>query len=152
MNVQPGKLVPSARAVRVLFVDAEEDALRTHAAVAEALELRAVLASGGYDALAMAKLSPLDVVVLSVRLPDLDGLDVVRRLKESPRTARLPVIALIPGHFDGLHERLLEAGCAEVFAKPCNVEALARAIRLLARANARRDLGEVDGPAERGLT
>ena len=58
------------------------------------------------------------LIVLDLGLPDLSGLEVARRLREHPLTARTPVVALT-GHSGPAEEQAcLAAGCTQYFAKP----------------------------------
>src|SRR5919112_3472463 len=71
-------------------------------AVAEAVEGRAGLAA--------AKASPPDLVLMDLRLPDVDGREVTRRLRAEAATASVPVIALTAHAMEGDREAALEAG------------------------------------------
>ena len=51
-------------------------------------------ATGGTDALAMIRSSRPDIVLLDIRMPGMDGVDVLRHLRKSPATKSLPVIFL----------------------------------------------------------
>src|ERR1700741_4546877 len=72
----------------------------------------------GEAALAAVYENPPDVVLLAVPLPQLDGLEVCRRLKSDPATRFTPVV-LIPGLSD-LHDRIkgIEAGADDFLSKP----------------------------------
>lgn len=66
------------------------------------------------------------LILLDLGLPDLPGLELVQRLRNDPRTAELPVVALTGRA--GEHERIacLEAGCSHYFAKPLSPNELLR--------------------------
>jgi CheY-like chemotaxis protein len=89
--------------------------------------LRCVLELGGYqvdgvDRLAAAAeaiaAEPPDLIVLDLWLPDGDGLDLARRVKADPRTARCLIVACTAGAMKGDRERALEAGCDAYVSKP----------------------------------
>jgi CheY-like chemotaxis protein len=123
-----------ARPPRVLFVD-DDDATRTgYAKYLTGNGYDVISASTGNDALTAAQTSTFDVVVLDMQLPDIDGWEVARRLKASPTTAKVPIVALTGA--DLPHERVsaMRAGCDRHVGKPCRPGELIDAIqRSLAR-------------------
>lgn len=81
-------------AVEVLVVeDSRSQALRLELVLNRA-GFAVTIAQTGSAAIREAKRRPLAAVVLDVNLPDVDGFQVCRTLKDSPATARLPVIML----------------------------------------------------------
>lgn len=61
-----------------------------------------------------------DLVLLDMRLPDMDGLEVVRRLRADPRTGMLPVVALTAQAMKGDELAARRAGCSGYITKPIN--------------------------------
>lgn len=61
-----------------------------------------------------------DLVLLDMRLPDLDGLEVLRRLRSELRTAHVPVVALTAHAMKGDEAAARRAGCAGYITKPIN--------------------------------
>jgi len=90
-----------------------------------------VEATDGRDALQKIEETEPDLAVLDIQMPGLDGLAVVRRLRENPRFARLRVMALTAYAMRGDREKALEAGFDAYFTKPVDVTALRAAIREL---------------------
>ena len=78
----------------VLIVDDNEKNARLARDVLRAAGLRTLEAVDGADALAQARRAQPAVILLDVRLPDMDGVDVARQLKSDSRTAAIPVIAM----------------------------------------------------------
>ncbi|WP_034643647.1 response regulator [Desulfovibrio inopinatus] len=85
-------------------------------------------AANGADALKRMTKTPCEVVVLDVKMPDLDGLEVLRRIKDQfPYTA----VILLSGHTsieDGM--KGMKAGAYDYLSKPVDLEELAKVIRL----------------------
>jgi two-component system cell cycle response regulator DivK len=76
-------------------------------------------AAAGEHAIALAREQLPDLVLMDIRLPDLDGSEALRRLKAEPATAHIPVVALTA--VAGAREALLEAGFAGYIEKPIDV-------------------------------
>jgi two-component system sensor histidine kinase/response regulator len=82
----------------------------------------------------MVREGRFDMVLMDLALPRLDGLTATRRIREDPKTAKLPVIAVTAHGMRGDREKALEAGCDEHIVKPVDEEMLLAAMRkLLAR-------------------
>jgi DNA-binding NtrC family response regulator len=119
-------------ALRVLFVDDEEELVST---VVERLDLRGIEATGavsGEEALALIERQPFDVVVLDVRMPGLGGLDVIKRIKQSHPDLE---VILLSGH--GAKEDVeigLRLGAFDYLQKPVDLKDV---IAILHRAAAR---------------
>ena len=66
-----------------------------------------------------------DLVLLDIRLPDMDGLEVVRRLRADPRTTELLVVALTAQAMKGDEQAARSAGCIGYITKPINTRTFA---------------------------
>ncbi len=82
--------------------------------------------SNGRDALALASVADFDLLLLDVHMPELDGFQVIRSLREQERTtgARLPVIALTARSRQEDRELCLAAGMDDFLAKPIQTDRL----------------------------
>lgn len=72
----------------------------------------------GTDAVAGITRNPADLVLLDISLPGMDGLEVLRHLRDTAATARLPIIALTAHAMAGDRERFLGAGFDGYLTKP----------------------------------
>lgn len=70
-----------------------------------------------------------DLILLDISLPGIDGLEIVRRLRDSETFQNIPVIALTASAMVGDRERFLAAGCDDYLSKPV------RALTLIQRVN-----------------
>ena len=59
-----------------------------------------------------------DLIVMDIQLPDMDGLEATRRLKEEPGLRDIPVVAVTSFAMNGDHERAMAAGCIGYITKP----------------------------------
>jgi CheY-like chemotaxis protein len=113
----------------VLVVDDRPDARYSMARPLAAAGFDVRETATGRDALRLARLQA-DAIVLDLALPDMDGHEVLRRLKADPATREIPVILKTAVHVeDGHRERGLKAGAAAYFAEPFDPQALIAAVR-----------------------
>ena len=112
----------------VLIVDDNAPNLKLARDVLGAAGFRTLEAATGADAVTLAREHLPDAVLLDLVLPDLAGTDVVRQLRDDPRTGRIPVVALSATPVDPEEEWFRAAGFAGYLAKPVNVEALPRQV------------------------
>ncbi len=121
---------------RVLVVDDDEDSRRLLSHLLERKGYRVVLADGGQAALDSLRTKEVDVILLDVMMPNMDGFAVCRELKKSPATASLPVILLTAR--DDMETRAtgMNLGVSDFLAKPVNREELF--LRLRTQVDARR--------------
>jgi two-component system, cell cycle response regulator DivK len=103
----------------VLIVDDNQQNARLARDVLRAAGLRTIEAVSGADALAQAREAQPAVILMDIRLPDMDGGDVVRQLKADARTQRIPVIALTSLALGEV--AFLEAGFNGYLEKPIDV-------------------------------
>lgn len=89
-----------------------------------------VLAAEGYDTLLsacgndahdIARERRPDLIVMDICLPDADGLEATRRIKDDVDTASIPVIAVTACAMQGDEGRILAGGCSDYLAKPVSV-------------------------------
>jgi two-component system, cell cycle response regulator DivK len=113
----------------VLIVDDNEQNARLARDVLRAAGLRTIEASSGADALARARETRPAVILLDIRLPDMDGGDVARRLKADARTRRIPVIAMTSLALD--ERSFPEAGFDGYLGKPIDVRTFPDEVRRL---------------------
>ena len=89
-----------------------------------------VKATSGEEALSLTRdgAEP-DLILMDIHLPGMDGLSVVRAMKEDARTARIPILALTAHAMRGDRDRFLEAGCDGYISKPIDVKTFLTSIQ-----------------------
>ncbi len=87
----------------------------------------ALEAANGEEAISLALERHPHVILMDLRLPDLDGAEALRRLKADSATAAIPVVAVTA--IAGARAPLLEAGFAGYIEKPIDVQALPAEVR-----------------------
>ncbi len=118
-------------AKKVLVVD---DDVRNIFALSSVLERRGmtVLTAGtGREAIALMDSTPdLAIVLMDIMMPEMDGYETMRVIRQNPAFQRLPIIALTAKAMKGDREKCLEAGASDYLAKPVNTEQLLSALRM----------------------
>jgi two-component system cell cycle response regulator DivK len=105
----------------VLIVDDNEWNLRLARDVLRAAGMETLEATSAGAAIALAAERLPDVILLDLGLPDMDGADAVRKLRDEARTARIRIVALSAQPLDAYGDRLLGAGFDGVLEKPIDV-------------------------------
>jgi CheY-like chemotaxis protein len=81
-----------------------------------------VKAASGEEAMAVARGGePVDLILMDIHLPGVDGLSVVQELKGDARTSAIPILALTAHAMRGDKDRFLQAGCDGYISKPIDV-------------------------------
>ena len=80
----------------------------------------------GIQGLAIAESQDIDLILLDINLPDIDGYEVARRLRASPKTtlAHTPIIVVTANAMKGDAQKALAAGCNVYMSKPINIQEL----------------------------
>jgi CheY-like chemotaxis protein len=103
----------------------------------ELLELRGYTvleACDGKEALHIIEQAEPELLLLDIGMPVMDGFAVIRRIRENPRLARLPVVAVTAYAMSGDREKILNSGFDGYLSKPVNARSLAEELnRLLDR-------------------
>jgi CheY-like chemotaxis protein len=81
-------------------------------------------ATAAAEAVERLKAAKPDLILMDIQLPGLDGLALTRRLKASPATRDIRVVALTAHAMKGDRDRILEAGCCGYIPKPIDVKDL----------------------------
>jgi two-component system, cell cycle response regulator DivK len=87
-------------------------------------------AEDGASGLAVAEAEIPDLILMDVNLPDIDGLEVTRRIKAQAHLKHIPIVALTANAMYGDEERCLAAGCDGYIAKPVSKEKLVISIEM----------------------
>jgi len=126
---------------QVLVVDDEPANVRLVQAYLKAEGFRVLGAFSGAEALEEVEKGGVDLVLLDIRMPHMDGFEVCRRIRQNPACARMPVVFLTAEFNDADSElQGLEAGADEYLHKPIQRRALVARVRNLIRlADAERD-------------
>ena len=114
---------------RILLVDDQPDQIEMYQFALEHAGFAVDTAPDGGTAIAVARTRLPNVIVLDIRLPDMDGWQVCRVLKSDPATAPIPIVILTAAVSGTMSRQATESGCAAHLVKPCFPDDLTRTIR-----------------------
>jgi CheY-like chemotaxis protein len=116
---------------KVLVVD---DDVRNIFAITSLLErhgMEVVSAESGQQALEILKTTPgIDGVLMDVMMPEMDGYETMKAIRQIPRFRALPMIAVTARAMKADREKCLEAGASEYISKPVEFERLLSLLRV----------------------
>jgi two-component system KDP operon response regulator KdpE len=115
----------------VLVIDDEPQILRAVRTILTAKQFRVTTAARGEEGLTLAAAQPPDLIILDLALPDLDGIEVCRRLRE---WTQVPIIVLSVREKDKV--AALDRGADDYLTKPFGIEELLARIRVALRHSA----------------
>ncbi len=112
--------------INILYIEDNPDNMILVKRVMEAQGYTLFQAMNGLDGIAVAEKEAIDLILLDINLPDVDGYEVARRLRGSaiPRLAYVPIIAITANALKGDAEKALAAGCDVYMSKPINIHEL----------------------------
>ncbi len=81
-----------------------------------------VHAANGFEALSQAQLTRPDLILMDIQMPEMDGYEAARRLREMPEVAEIPIVAVTSYAMAGDRERALQLGFVGYLEKPISTE------------------------------
>jgi two-component system cell cycle response regulator DivK len=113
---------------RILIVEDNEKNMKLFRDVLSAKGYSTLEATSGEQAVGLAIAHVPDLVLMDIRLPDVDGVEALRRLRADERTSLIPVLAVTAQAMSGDHERFLAAGFDGYLPKPVDITELVGAV------------------------
>ena len=99
--------------------------------VDDTLGMNVITATNGHDAIKLLDQHPdVALILTDVMMPEMDGYETMRRIREIPSFRMLPIIALTAKAMKGDREKCLQAGASDYVAKPVNTEQLLSLVRM----------------------
>ncbi len=120
----------------VLIVEDNEVNLKLERDVLQFHGFRTIEARTAAEGIALAAEQLPDVVLMDIRLPDMDGVEALSCLRQDPRTAGIPVVAATAYSMQEDRERFQRAGFDGYLAKPLDIRAFPNEVRSYCRSAA----------------
>ncbi len=114
------QIVPSSRSLRILLAEDNQVNQILAIGILEKIGHQVTVASTGVEALKLLQQSEFDVALMDVQMPDMDGLEATRQLRQIERSTgkHLPIIAMTAHAMMGDRENCLAAGMDDYLSKP----------------------------------
>ncbi|MDX2162789.1 MAG: response regulator [bacterium] len=104
--------------ITILYIEDNPQNMRLVRKMLNSAGYHVLEASDGASGLEMARSAHPDIILMDVNLPDIEGLELTRRMRQEEAFATMPIIALTANAMHGDRERCLEAGCSGYIPKP----------------------------------
>ena len=110
----------------VLYIEDNPDNMTLVQRALETRGYKLLKAKNGLDGVEIAETEDVDLILLDINLPDIDGYEVAQRLRSSEKMAlkTVPIIAVTANALKGDAEKALNAGCDVYMSKPINIREL----------------------------
>jgi len=113
---------------RILIVEDNMDTYELMRFILERNGYITFLAMNGRDGMNAARKQKPDLILMDLSMPEMDGWEAARRIRQDPHTASIPMIAVTAHALPGDRQRALEAGCSDYVTKPINLAALVEVV------------------------
>jgi CheY-like chemotaxis protein len=117
--------------VKILYVEDNEDNVYVVRSRLTRAGFTILIATDGEQGVLMAATEQPDLILMDLSLPVLDGWEATRRIKATPKTKHIPIVALTAHAMAGDREKALNAGCNDFDTKPIELPRLLEKIRAL---------------------
>lgn len=113
---------------KILYVEDNTDNRKLVRRVLEAEGYEVIEAQNGTQALEQLDTLPIDLALMDINMPDIDGYTLATRIRATPRFAGLPILAMTANVMRGDRERSLRAGCDGYIQKPIDIDTLSETL------------------------
>ena len=117
---------------RVLIVEDNDKNMKLARDVLQAKGYATLEATTGEDGVRVAQAERPDLVLMDIQLPGISGIEALKRLREDPATAGIPVAALTASVTQGDRSKITEAGFDAFLGKPINLKEFLETVARLA--------------------
>ncbi len=122
---------PSLAGRKALIVDDDIRNIFALTSVLEEHDMEVSYAENGKDGIrTLQEVPEIDIVLMDVMMPEMDGYEAMRRVREVPKFRNLPIIALTAKAMKGDREKCIEAGASDYIMKPVDTEQLVSLLRV----------------------
>jgi CheY-like chemotaxis protein len=122
---------PELAGKRLLVVDDDIRNIYSLASVLEANGAEVLHAERGAEGIALLEQDPdIDVALIDIMMPEMDGYETMRRIRANPRLKHIPLISVTAKAMKGDRQKCLDAGASDYIAKPVDIDLLLALLRV----------------------
>jgi signal transduction histidine kinase/DNA-binding response OmpR family regulator/HAMP domain-containing protein len=122
---------PVLESRRVLIIDDDVRNIFALSTVLERCHMQVVYAESGKEGIELLESTPgIDIVLMDVMMPEMDGYEAMRSIRRNERLKDLPIIAVTAKAMKGDRKKCLEAGASDYITKPVDVDRLLSLLRV----------------------
>src|SRR5262245_28448409 len=117
----------------ILCIEDHPDNMMLIRRLFQSVSYNLIEARTGLEGLSIAESQDVDLILLDINLPDIDGYEIARRVRSSEKTTLVhtPIIAVTGNALKGDSQKAIEAGCDVYMSKPINILELLETIEVL---------------------
>jgi CheY-like chemotaxis protein len=123
--------LPELAGAKVLIVDDDIRNIFSLTSVLESHDVEVLHAERGKDGIVILEQTPgVDVALIDIMMPDMDGYETMKQIRQRPELADIPLIAVTAKAMKGDRQKCLAAGASDYIAKPVDIELLLALVRV----------------------
>jgi signal transduction histidine kinase/DNA-binding response OmpR family regulator len=123
--------IPELAGSRILIIDDDIRNIYSLTSVLEAHDVEVLHAERGAEGISILETSPtIDVALVDIMMPDMDGYETMRQIRSKPRIGEIPLIAVTAKAMKGDRQKCLDAGASDYIAKPVDIDLLLALMRV----------------------
>jgi len=130
-NKTLGSLTEVLSGKKILITDDDARNIFSLTKALEKYKVEAVVAMDGKHALQQIKENPdVDVILMDMMMPEMDGYETIKEIRKMPKFARLPIIAITAKAMIGDRQKCIDAGASDYISKPVDIDQLLSLLRV----------------------
>ena len=115
---------------RVLLADDDVRNIFSMTRVLEKYQMSVVPAMDGKEALQLMAAQPVDIVLMDIMMPEMDGYESIRGIRKMPQYRNIPIIAITAKAMSGDRDKCIAAGASDYISKPVDTDQLVSLLRI----------------------
>ncbi|MEX8548695.1 MAG: response regulator [Mucilaginibacter sp.] len=130
LSKNPGALAEVLKNKTILIADDDVRNIFSLTKSLEKYQMNVLTATNGHEALEQLEKERVDIVLMDMMMPEMDGYESTRRIRQQPDFATLPIIAVTAKVMPADREACIEAGASDYVSKPVDVDQLVSLLRV----------------------